>query len=93
MFQSDDVVFAWVIGKALLIIVASLGILLYLAWAVTLQREKVVSSVSAKDGPRDSKGLGAQETTEESQEARHCLPGTLAREIDVPEPEQPTAAA
>jgi hypothetical protein len=31
----DDAVFAWAIGKALLIVIISFGALVYLAWAVT----------------------------------------------------------
>jgi hypothetical protein len=31
----DDAVFAWAIGKALLIVTISFGALIYLAWAVT----------------------------------------------------------
>jgi hypothetical protein len=31
----DDAVFAWAIGKALLIVIISFGALIYLAWAVT----------------------------------------------------------
>jgi hypothetical protein len=32
---SDEVIFAWAIGKALLIVITSFGILLYVAWAGT----------------------------------------------------------
>ena len=38
MINGDDLVFAWAIGKALLIVFVSLGALVYLAWAVTRQR-------------------------------------------------------
>jgi hypothetical protein len=31
----DDAVFAWAIGKALLIMIIAFGTLIYLAWAVT----------------------------------------------------------
>jgi hypothetical protein len=31
----DDAVFAWAIGKAILIVIISFGTLIYLAWAVT----------------------------------------------------------
>jgi hypothetical protein len=37
VFDSDDVVFAWVIGKALLIVIVSFIILVYLAWAASWQ--------------------------------------------------------
>jgi hypothetical protein len=33
MAASDEVVFAWAIGKALLIVIVSAGILIYAAWA------------------------------------------------------------
>ena len=39
MFPSDDVVFAWAIGKALLIVIVSFGTLVYAAWAVTWQEK------------------------------------------------------
>lgn len=39
MFESGDPVFAWAIGKALLIMIVSVGTLVYLAWAVTCRRE------------------------------------------------------
>jgi hypothetical protein len=35
MFTSDELVFVWAIGKALLIVTASCGILVYAAWAGT----------------------------------------------------------
>jgi len=38
VFASDDVVFAWAIGKALLIVIVSFGTLVYVAWAATYQK-------------------------------------------------------
>jgi len=35
MFSSDELVFAWPIGKALVIVVVAFGILVYAAWAGT----------------------------------------------------------
>jgi hypothetical protein len=35
MASSDEVVFAWAIGKVLLIVVVSLALLLYISWAGT----------------------------------------------------------
>ena len=35
MFESVDPVFAWAIGKALLIVIVSFGVLVYAAYAVT----------------------------------------------------------
>jgi hypothetical protein len=34
MGASDEVVFAWAIGKALLIVIVAVGILIYVAWAL-----------------------------------------------------------
>ena len=40
MFASDDTVFVWAIGKALLIVIVSAGFLIYAAWwAVAWQRK------------------------------------------------------
>jgi hypothetical protein len=44
VFASEDVVFAWAMGKALLIVIVSIGILVYLAWAVT-RSEKIAAYV------------------------------------------------
>jgi hypothetical protein len=33
MASSDEVVFTWAIGKAVLIVVSSFGVLVYAAWA------------------------------------------------------------
>ena len=35
MLASDDVVFAWAIGKALLILIVSFSTLIYAAWVAT----------------------------------------------------------
>lgn len=106
MFASDDVVFAWAIGKALLIVIVSFAILgyaawVYAVWAVTWQRKNVVHREISKDGVlkhRSSVKAGevllmANGTTEEGEGARSILSRTLAEETKVPEPEQPTAAA
>jgi hypothetical protein len=39
LLASDDIVFAWAIAKASLIVIASFGSLVYVAWAVTYQKE------------------------------------------------------
>jgi len=49
VFASDDPVFAWAIGKALLIAIVSVGILVYAAWAVTWQRKDAVHVGISKD--------------------------------------------
>ncbi len=40
MFTSDELVFVWPIGKALLVVIGSVGILVYAAWVGT---KKMVS--------------------------------------------------
>jgi hypothetical protein len=35
MFTSDELVFVWPIGKALLVVIVSIGILVYAAWVGT----------------------------------------------------------
>ncbi len=47
MSATDDVVFVWAIGKALVIVLVALGILLYAAWAGT----RMIDS-SGKQKPR-----------------------------------------
>ena len=49
MFALDDPIFAWAIGKALLIMVASVGILVYAAWAVTRPRTDALRVGIPKD--------------------------------------------
>jgi hypothetical protein len=49
VIASDDVVFAWAIGKALLIVIVSFGTLVYAAGAVTPQRKKVPHVEISKD--------------------------------------------
>jgi hypothetical protein len=39
VFAADDVVFAWAIGKALLIVIFSFCTLVYVAWAATYQKK------------------------------------------------------
>jgi hypothetical protein len=49
VFESDDVVFAWAIGKALMIVIVSFSTLVYLAWAVTWKRENAAHVGIPKD--------------------------------------------
>ncbi len=61
MFASDDVVFAWVIGKALLILIVSCSTLVYAAWwAVTWQgKSTLAQQPSLELSPhRPPKGIG-----------------------------------
>ncbi len=39
MFDSEDVAFAWAIGKASLIVILSVGALVYVAWLATRKKE------------------------------------------------------
>ena len=41
MFDSEDVVFVWAIGKALLILMVSVGALVHIAWVATRKKEIV----------------------------------------------------
>ena len=106
MFASDHVVFAWAIGKALLIVIVSFATLgyaawVYAAWAVTWQRRNVARLEMPKDGAlKDRNSVKAGEilliangTTDEGEAARSILTTTSPEATNVPEPEQPTAAA
>jgi len=48
VFASDDV-FAWAIGKALLILIVSFGSLLYVAWAVVWPKKNAAHVGIPKD--------------------------------------------
>jgi hypothetical protein len=101
MIASDDVVFAWAIGKALLIVIVSLGILGYAAWAVARQTENAAYVGSPKDSVVKHKSsvqagkvlLIANGTTEAEERARPIPARTSVEEPNVHEPEQPTTAA
>jgi hypothetical protein len=101
MFGSDDVVFAWAIGKALLIVVVAFGILVYAAWVVTRQGEDAAQGGISEDGALQHKssvragtvvliGSGA---TEEAGGGRRILAVSSTEEIDVYKPEEPAPAA
>jgi hypothetical protein len=101
MIASDDVVFAWAIGKALLIVIVSLGILVYAAWAVARQTENAAHVGSPKDSVvkhtssvRAGKVLLiANRTTEAEERARPIPAGASVEEDNLHVPTQPTAAA
>ena len=98
MFDSNDPVFAWAVGKALLIVIVSIGILVYLAWAVT-RHEIAVDAGVLEDGASRSRSsvkvskLPITVTTERGEGAPRILSRTSAEENDVHEPERPAAAA
>ena len=100
-FESDDVVFAWAIGKALGIMTVSFGTLVYAAWTVTWHKKsaahfriskdsalKYESSVKAGKVP-----LIAVEKAQEAEGARCILVRTSEGDINIHEPGQPAAAA
>jgi hypothetical protein len=49
VLASDDVIFAWAIGKALLIVIVSPGALVYVAWAVIYKHEPATHVGISKD--------------------------------------------
>jgi hypothetical protein len=101
VFASDDVVFAWAFGKALLIVMVSFGTLVYAALAVTYQRKNATHVGIPMDSALKYKSsvkagevlLIANGPAEEAEGARRILARTSAEEINVHEPEQPAAAA
>jgi hypothetical protein len=106
VFASDDVVFAWAIGKALLIVIVTFGILVYTAWAATYhatyQRKNATHVGIPQDSALKYKSsvikagkvlLIANGTAEETEGACRILARTSAEEINVHEPRQPAAAA
>lgn len=101
MFDSSDVAFAWAMGKALLIVIVSIGILVYLGWAATRQNEIGVGARVLQDGASRSRGsvkaskvpITASGTTGRVEEAPRILASTSAEENNVHESERPAAAA
>src|SRR5882762_838363 len=49
VLASDDIVFAWAIGKALLIVIFAFGTLVYTAFAATWQRKDAAHAGIPKD--------------------------------------------
>jgi hypothetical protein len=102
LIASDDVVFAWAIAKALLIVIVSFGTLVYAAWAVTWQKPRQNaahvgfpkdSALKYKSSVKVGKVLLIACGTAEAEAARHISARTSADEIAVHEPGQPSAAA
>jgi hypothetical protein len=54
VFDSDDIVFAWAIGKALLILIVSIGTLIYIAWVAARKME-----ISARAGIHENGALNS----------------------------------
>jgi hypothetical protein len=64
VFASDDGVFAWAFGKALLIVIVSFGTLVYAALAVTYQRKNATHVGIAKDSDLKYKSSVESQTGE-----------------------------
>ena len=100
MFDSEDVVFAWAIGKALLIVIVSVGALVYIAWVATRKKEIVARVDIPENGTLRSSAVNASKVppigpgkTRAAEGARHILSGTSAEENNTRKPEQPTVVA
>jgi hypothetical protein len=100
VFASDDVVFAWAIGKALLIVIVSVGTLVYAAWAVTWQKDAAQVRIPKQSALKYQSSvqagtvlLAGSGTTEEAEGARRIPARTSAEQINVPAPKEPAAAA
>ncbi len=100
MVDSDDVVFAWAVGKALLIVIVSIGVLVYIAWVATRKNETIASVEIPKNGALTSSDVKASnvppsgpEKIGTAEEVRHILSGTAAGENNDRKSEQPGAAA
>jgi hypothetical protein len=100
VFDSEDVVFVWAIGKALLIVIVSLSALLYIAWVATRKTE-IVARVdipeagalklrAVKAGRMQPIGPGQFGAADRT---RHIPSGTSTEENISREPERPTFAA
>jgi hypothetical protein len=100
--ELDDVVFAWAIGKALLILIVSFGTLVYAAWAAVTWQEKNAAqfgipndsalkyAISVKAGKVSFIAIGI---TEEAEGTRRIFVRTSGEEMNIHKPEQPAAAA
>jgi len=101
VFASDDAVFAWAIGKALLIVIVSVGALVYAAWAVTRQSKDAAQIRIPKESALKYQSsvqagtvlLAGSGTAAEGEGARRIPAKTSAEQIGVPAAEGPAAAA
>ena len=100
MFDSEDIVFAWAIGKSLLIVIVSVGALIYIAWVATRKKEILARVDIPGNGTLRSSAVKASKVPPigpgkigEAEGARHILSGTSAEENNTRKPEQPTVAA
>jgi hypothetical protein len=99
VFDSEDVIFAWAIGKALLIVIVSVSALVYIAWVATRKKEIVARVGIPENRALRSSAVNASKVligpgrTGAAEGARHILSGTSSEENNTREPEQPTVAA
>ena len=100
MFESDDAVFAWAIGKALLIVIVSFGALVYAAWAATYQKKNTTHVGISKDSALKyklplkrarSRSLQTDQLTRRKEHTAFWL-GPRQKRSNVREPEQPAGA-
>ena len=78
MFASDDVVFAWAIGKALLIVIVSFGILVYAAWAVTWPRKNAAHVGIPKDSVEGARRIPPRTSAEDTNDRQGGEPTVAA---------------
>ena len=101
MLASDDVLFAWAIGKALLIVIVSFGTLVYLAWAVTYREKNATHVGISKDSALNSRlplerARASSSQTDYVKRRKGHTPlwlGPPTERANVREPEQPAGAA
>jgi hypothetical protein len=79
VFDSEDIVFVWAIGKALLVVIVSIGALVYIAWVATRKNEISARAEIPENGAVEG--------------ARHILSGTPAEENNTRKPDRPSVAA
>lgn len=100
MLNSDDLVFVWAIGRALLIVLVSCGTLVYLAWAVTLRRNSAAhveisnhKTLKCQGSGKEDGGPLITDATAGETEGRSLSGSNLREGISVHNPKRPIAAA
>ncbi len=96
MFDSEDVVFAWAIGKALLILMVSVGALIYIAWLATWKKEIVTRADIPENGALRSSAVNASKVPPigpGKTGAAEEVSETSSEEDNTRKPEQSTVAA
>lgn len=100
MFDSDNVIFAWAMGKAMLIVSVSIGALVCLAWAVTRKKEIAAQvgipedcALRSEGAVKTSNALVAPETNGESEGTGQILLSAWAERNNTGESKQSATAA